>query len=120
MTKIRSSCSFAVVFCFFTLLFSVYAECAEKMAPPEVAGKYKLELSQPIVEGKTVTINGSHNFGAIVRPAWNWGDGNIDGSMFPGRHTYLKAGTYEVTLTLRGGTADGIVEKIVRTRVTIR
>jgi len=40
--------------------------------------------------------------------------------MFPGRHTYLKAGTYEVTLTLRGGTADGIVEKIVRTRVTIR
>ena len=90
-----------------------------KPAPPDVAAKYRLELHKPVVQGKQVHINGGHNFGAESRPEWDWGDGSISYSMFPGKHLYEKPGTYEVILMMSEDTPKGLVEKKASTTVTV-
>ena len=117
MKKIHSAWSLLFVF----LLTIFLCSCVTtKLAPPDVAAKYKLELQKPIVNGKQVVINGVHNFGAKAKPEWNWGDGTKgDYNMFPGKHSYQKPGTYNVTLTIAEDTPGGRVEKKASTAVTI-
>jgi PKD repeat protein/plastocyanin len=63
-----------------------------------------LILFEPQVEGLTVTINGVANPGyegaSITRINWDWGDGSKEDHWFPATHTYSRAGTYIVTVTV--------------------
>jgi PKD repeat protein len=72
-----------------------------------------LTLDNPQVNGLTVTINGAVSPGysgaSISRIHWEWGDGSSGDSGFPATHTYSKAGTYTITVTVYQ--SDGLTTK---------
>ena len=53
-------------------------------------------LARPELDGPTVTMDGtihSRDFN-IARVVWDWGDGILEDSWFPARHTYAEPGQY--------------------------
>jgi len=55
-----------------------------------------LRLARPEFDGPTVTIDGtirSRDFN-IARIVWDWGDGTVEDSWFPARHTYAEPARY--------------------------
>jgi hypothetical protein len=78
-------------------------------------------LLEPTVEGRNVTINGGTAPGDPATPvrviSWEWGDGTVNESFFPHKHTYPTAGTFTVRATSRqcdGQTAVATVTVTVR------
>ncbi|UCD45706.1 MAG: hypothetical protein JSV27_04260 [Candidatus Bathyarchaeota archaeon] len=65
--------------------------------PPE------LSLSEPLIEEKTVTVNGitlpGTNGTFVERISWDWGDGTIEDQWFEAQHTYAEYGPYTATIT---------------------
>jgi PKD repeat protein len=47
--------------------------------------------------GYLITVKGE----SIAKTTWNWGDGTISQSGFPGTHTYATPGNYIVTVTAK-------------------
>lgn len=91
-----------------------------KLAAPEVLKKYKLTLQQPIIDGRSVSLNGEHNFGPSSKLSIDWGDGTFEEGGFPGKHIYKSPGTYEIVLVATENTPLGSVEKIDSAMVTIK
>jgi PKD repeat protein len=63
-----------------------------------------LNLLEPQINGLTVTVKGTATPGysgaSITRIHWDWGDGSQEDGGFPATHTYSKAGTYTITVTV--------------------
>ncbi len=91
-----------------------------KLAPPEILNKYKLTLRQPIIDGRSVTLNGEHNFGPSSKLSFGWGDGTFEDGAFPGKHIYKSPGTYEIVLVATENTPLGSVEQIEPVTVIIK
>ena len=62
-----------------------------------------ITLSQPQINGLTITISGiatpGYSGASISRMHWEWGDGSGGDYSFPASHTYSKPGTYTITVT---------------------
>jgi hypothetical protein len=62
-------------------------------------------LLAPAIEGRTAAINGGTSPGDPATPikaiSWDWGDGTVNESFFPHRHTYASAGMFTVRVTSR-------------------
>jgi len=66
------------------------------------------QLARPEFDGPTVTIDGairSRDFN-IARIVWDWGDGSVEDSWFPARHTYAEAGRHMFSVVVYAD--DGI------------
>ncbi|MBT3367821.1 MAG: hypothetical protein HN416_11750 [Nitrospina sp.] len=98
----------------------LFSQALAESAPSKVSTKYELKLVKVCIEGKTVTINGVHNFGNTAVPEWNWGDGVTDQGFFPGEHLYEKPGVYKITLRMSEMTQYGTVVKIAETKVLVQ
>ncbi len=71
-----------------------------------------IHLFEACVDGYDVSINGGGE--DLVGPMeWNWADGTITRSLFPGRHTYGRVGSYRVQV-------QGMVREQGRTRTFTR
>jgi PKD repeat protein len=53
-------------------------------------------------DGLTVTMDGTVDSGDfnIARIVWDWGDGTIEDSWLPARHTYARAGRYQLSFSV--------------------
>jgi PKD repeat protein len=66
-----------------------------------------IQLYNASVNGLTATIDGYAVAGIPGPITWNWGDGQTTTGYFPQSHTYAKAGTYEVDVTVFDCTGGG-------------
>ncbi|MCR4332137.1 MAG: PKD domain-containing protein, partial [Sulfuricaulis sp.] len=82
--------------------------------------KYRLTFQQPIIDGRSVSLNGQHNFGPSSKSSIDWGDGTFEDIGFPGKHIYKNPGTYEIILVVSEDTPLGSVEKIASVMVTVK
>jgi PKD repeat protein len=68
------------------------------MAGPGVS----LALADAEFDGLTVTVKGtvySADF-HIARIVWDWGDGTVEDSWFPGQHAYSRPGRYTLSVSV--------------------
>lgn len=114
------SAKFFIIILFFVFTVSISSFAQTKPAPPEIVNKYTLTLQPPIVDGKFVFLNGTHNFGPESKRVFDWGDGTIEVGRFPGKHLYQNPGTYTIARTITEETAGGRVVKTAKTVVTIK
>jgi len=85
--------------------------------PPTTTSAPAITLSQPQINGLTVTISGDvapgYSGASISRIHWEWGDGKSEDHWFPATHTYSNYGTYIITVTVYQ--SDGLTStKIVQ------
>jgi PKD repeat protein len=74
--------------------------------PPSAS--FNMTIANPLV-GSPVSFDGSASsepFGSIASYSWNFGDGSPSGSGATPSHTYARAGTYTVALTVTDGTGN--------------
>jgi len=73
-----------------------------KLLPPPPTPP-ELTLQNPVIDCRTVTINGEAKpttpGATITRIHWFWDDGKEDDQWFPARHTYASDGTWTITAT---------------------
>jgi len=69
-------------------------------------------IYKPSIHGLTVTINGTARAigGFVTEIKWNWGDGNATTGPFPQTHTYLRPGTYNVTVTVHTSNGSAMTD----------
>jgi len=86
--------------------------------PPPPPTQPVLTLQNPVIDCRTVTMNGEAKAttpgATIIRIHWNWGDGIEEDRWFPASHTYAKDGTY--TIAVRAYDSNGL---ITEKRVTV-
>lgn len=99
MSKIiRLLIQFIIVILSISLIFESLAVIGVDAA----SGPPSLELSTPVINGYSVTVNGITTPGTsgatISRINWNWGDGSSGDSWFEATHSYSNSGTYTITV----------------------
>jgi hypothetical protein len=82
------------------IVISVFcAGCKSDKKTATGAIDFRLNLSNPEVQGREVNVNGGVAV-PVERIQWEWGDGQIERHrFFPSEHTYAQPGKYKIIVT---------------------
>lgn len=76
-----------------------------------------LELGTPAIGATSVTIDGNATpgdpYADVDSVVWDWGDGTLEQSGFPGTHVYARSGRFNVKVVVRQ--SDGLTAEASRT-----
>ena len=86
-----------LMLCIVMGLFSAGCKSDKKTATGAI--DFRLNLSNPEVQGAEVNVNGGIAV-PVERIQWEWGDGQMERHhFFPAEHTYAKPGKYKIVVT---------------------